>query len=480
MPDTWMRIRELIDRTRLDGELDEEVDLHLQMMEEEFRRRGMSEAEAKAAARREFGGVAQAKEAYRDQRGFPWLESFAKDVRYALRGLRRSPGFTAAAVASLALGIGANTAIFSLFHTLMLRMLQVEHAEQLISIHSTGGWGTGNVSVPLYREIAGRADLFNGVIATTGASKVRFTPYPGGREEYTQREYVSGNYFQVLGIRPAIGRLFTGEDNRVPGGHPLAVLGYDLWRNHFGADPGVLGRTVLVDEQALTVIGVAAPGFGGVELERRTDVWVPFLMSHFGQVMSPHSWWLSPMARMRPEAPRRRTQAALDVLMQQHLSALYGGNRNAGFREKAMGQRLEIRRGSVGLSLLREHFGKPRTGAFGGGEQPAAFTAGGPGLGHDQRPEAAGPRVSDAGHVALPFGPRYNSGFITEKEISHGPESKNLCRRSRSGSAGGPDALHSQQTVFGIRLLVGRQFPECPMGATRVRPRCGSAYCLVA
>jgi predicted permease len=359
MPGIWMRITELFRGARLDGELDEEVNLHLQMMEEDFRRRGMSAAEAKAAARREFGGVTHAKEAYRDQRGFPWIESFAKDIRYAMRGLRRSPGFTAAAVLSLALGIGANTAIFSLFHTLMLRMLPVAHPEQLVSIHSTGGWGTGNVSAPLYREIAGRADLFHGVIATTGVSKVRFTPYPGAREEYTQREYVSGNYFQVLGIRPAIGRLFTVEDNRVPGGHPLAVLGYDVWRNRFGADPAVLGRTVLVDEQPLTVIGVAAPGFRGVELERRADVWVPFMMSHFGQVMSPGMWWLSPMARVRPEVPRRRTQAALDVLMQQHLKGLYGGNRNAGFRDKAMGQRLEIRAGSVGLSLLREHFGKP-------------------------------------------------------------------------------------------------------------------------
>src|SRR5208283_5879026 len=123
MPGIWMRIRELFRGARLDGELDEEVSLHLQMMEEEFRRRGMSEAEAMAAARREFGGVAHAKEAYRDQRGFPWIESFGKDVRYALRGLRRSPGFTAAAVLSLALGIGANTAVFSLFHALMLRML---------------------------------------------------------------------------------------------------------------------------------------------------------------------------------------------------------------------------------------------------------------------------------------------------------------------------------------------------------------------
>jgi len=359
MPDIWMRIRELLRRERLDGELDEEVSLHLQMMEEEFRRRGMSEVEARAAARREFGGVAHAKEAYRDQRGFPWIESFAKDVRYALRGLRRSPGFTAAAVLSLALGIGANTAIFSLFHTLMLRMLPVAHPEQLVAIHRTGGWGVGTISLPLYRQIAGRADLFNGVIATNGVAKVRFVAAPGGREESAQQELVSGNYFQVLGIQPVIGRLFTGDDNRVPGGHPLAVLSYDLWRNRFGADPAVLGRTLLVDEQSLTVIGVAAPGFHGVAPERHTDVWVPAMMFHFGNVMSPNSWWLMPLARVRPEVPVQRVRAALEVMMQQHLRTIYGERYDAAFRRKALQQRLEIREGSVGLSMLREHFGKP-------------------------------------------------------------------------------------------------------------------------
>jgi predicted permease len=359
MPDIWMRIRELFRGARLDGELDEEVGLHLQMMEEEFRRRGMSETEAMAAARREFGGVAHSKEAYRDQRGFPWLESFGKDVRYALRGLRRSPGFAAAAVVSLALGIGANTAIFSLFHTLMLRMLPVAHPEQLVAIHRTGGWGRGVISLPLYRQIAGRADLFNGVIATNGVAKVRFSPRRGGREEFAQQEFVSGNYFQVLGIQPVIGRLFTGEDNRVPGGHPLAVLSYDLWQNQFGADPAVLGSTVVVDEQTLTVIGVAAPGFQGVAPERHTDVWVPLMMTHFGQVMSPNMWWLMPLARVRPDVPIQRVRAALDVLMQRHLRTIYGERYDSAMRKKALDQRLEIREGSVGLSMLREHFGKP-------------------------------------------------------------------------------------------------------------------------
>jgi len=359
MHSLWMRFRELFRRGRLDRELDEEFSLHLQMIEDEFRRRGMSEAEAQAAARREFGGLAHAKETYRDQRGFPTLESFGKDVRYALRGLRHSPGFTAAAIISLALGIGANTAIFALFHTLMLRMLPVAHPEALVWINRTGGWGAETVSNPLYKQIAARGDLFNGVIATNLEGKVRFRPRPDDREEYTDKECVSGNYFQVLGIRPAIGRLFTDADNRVPGGHPLAVISYDLWRSRYGADPGVLGATVLVDEQPLTVVGVVAPGFRGVEVERHTEVWVPFMMYRHGDVTSPNMWWLRMLARARPDMPRRRVQAALDILMRQHLAAVYPPRYNAAFREKAWGQRLEIREGGMGLSMLREHFGQP-------------------------------------------------------------------------------------------------------------------------
>ena len=151
----------------------------------------------------------------------PGLRAIAQDVRYAVRGLRHSPGFTAAAVLSLALGIGANTAIFSLFHALMLRLLPVENPQELVSLYRTGGWGRGFVSYPLFQEVAKRTDLFTGVVARTGIGKVRFTPRPGDRGEFTQREFVSGNYFHVLGVTPAIGRLFTDDDNRTPGAHPV-------------------------------------------------------------------------------------------------------------------------------------------------------------------------------------------------------------------------------------------------------------------
>src|SRR5436305_11269351 len=218
----WQRVIAFLRGRRMERELSAEIEAHLSMQEAEFRERGLSPAEAHAAARREFGGVAQAMEDYRERRGLPWLESFARDARYAVRGLWHNPGFAAAAVISLALGIGANTAIFSLFHALMLRLLPVERPQELVSLYRTGGWGKGFVSYPLYQEIAKRSDLFTGVMARTGVAKVRFTPRSGDRGEFTQREFVSGNYFQVLGVTASMGRLFTDDDNRVPGAHPLA------------------------------------------------------------------------------------------------------------------------------------------------------------------------------------------------------------------------------------------------------------------
>ena len=356
----FQRLRALLRGSRLERELNEEIGIHLAMQEEEFRSQGMDPASARAAALRQFGGVAQTKEDVRDRRGVPWLESAARDLRYGLRGLRRTPGFTVAAVLSLALGIGANTAIFSLFHTLMLRLLPVERPQELVSMQRTGGWIKGPVSYPLFQEIVKRTDLFNGVIARTGVYKVRFTPRPDARQQFTQREFVSGNYFTVLGITASLGRLFTEDDNRTPGGHPVAVLSYDLWRNQYGADPGILGSKILLDEQPLTVIGVAAPGFHGVEVERRAEVWVPLMMAG-GKINDPRMWWLWVLARRRPEVSQQQVQAAANVLMAQHLNAVYPAFYNAAFRKRALEQRLEVRQASVGISMLREEFGRPLT-----------------------------------------------------------------------------------------------------------------------
>ena len=187
----WKRCMSLFRTKRLESELSEEVAVHLEMLAEELRQRGMPPQLAREAARREFGGIDQMKEVYRDRRGLPWLEILAKDARHGIRGLRRNPAFTIAAVLSLALGIGANTAIFSFINTLMLRMLPVERPEQLVSLFRTGGWGRGFASYPLYLEFRKHPELFTDVLARSGAWKVRFNGAHGARAEFVQREFVS-------------------------------------------------------------------------------------------------------------------------------------------------------------------------------------------------------------------------------------------------------------------------------------------------
>jgi predicted permease len=348
----WASIR----RRRLDRDLDDEIAAHLAMLEAEFRRAGMSDRDAQAAARREFGGVARIKEIYRERRGLPWAELAAADLRYAARGLWHNKGFAAAAVLSLALGIGANTAIFTLFRALMLRMLPVERPRELVMLNRTGAWGNG-CSWPFYLEIAERADLFQGAVARSDIQAVTFSA-GGERVERARREYISGNYFDELGVGAAAGRLIREPDNRTPHAHPVAVLSYHFWQSRFGADPEVIGRKIVVSEEPLTVVGVAARGFRGVEVDHEPDVWEPAMMRP-GQIMEPGTNWAWIVARRRPEVSRTQVQAAMDVMFGQYLSGVYGSHPNAAFRRVAMSQRIEVRDAGVGLSALREQFGTP-------------------------------------------------------------------------------------------------------------------------
>ena len=358
MPTLLQRLLSLLSRPRWDRELGEEVETHLEMRAAELRAQGLDPQAARQAARREFGAIDRMKEEYRDRRGLPSLEILAKDLHYGLRGLRRNPVFTLAAVLSLALGIGANTAIFSFINALMLRMLPVDRPSQLVNFYRTGGWGRGYASYPLYLELRKHTELFTGVFARSGAEQVRFDTGHGNRVEYVTRSFVTGNYFEVLGVHPFLGRLFTDADNRVPQAHPLAVLSYDFWRNRLAMDPAVLGRVLVVDEQPLTVIGVAAPGFHGVEVENHEDLWEPAMMFR-GQIMQPGMHWLWIMARCRPEVPRGRIQAAANTIMQRYLMSVYGGQRRTAFGLWALAQKIEVRDAGVGISMLRDAFGKP-------------------------------------------------------------------------------------------------------------------------
>src|SRR5260221_1912104 len=210
-----------------------------------------------------------------DMRG--WAEMVGRHFGYALRTLRRSRGFAVVAALTLALGIGANTAIFTLLDQVLLRLLPVKNPQELVLLtmrgrHYGNNWGGNAISYPMYRDFLDHNEVFSGMFC-------RF-PQPvsmtyGGQAERTQGELVSGTYFSVLGVGTALGRAFTPEDDRVPNGHPLVMLSYDFWKQRFGGDPQLVGKTVLVNNHQMTSIGVAQAGFDGVELGYANKIFVP-------------------------------------------------------------------------------------------------------------------------------------------------------------------------------------------------------------
>src|SRR6516165_5928591 len=208
------------------------------------------------------------------------MRAIKRDLVYSLRTLRRSPVFLSVAVLSLSLGIGANTAIFTLINQLILQPLPVRDPEQLVMLagrgrHYGGNNGADRISYPMYQEIRDKNQVFSGMFCTY-PSTVSATFQ--GRTELIGADFVSGNYFPVLGIGAAIGRVFTASDDLVQGGHPLAVLSHGYWRARFSADPGIVGKEIVVNGRSLTIIGVSQAGFDGVEPGRAPQIRIPVTM----------------------------------------------------------------------------------------------------------------------------------------------------------------------------------------------------------
>jgi len=208
------------------------------------------------------------------------MTSIWGDLRYALRGFRRAPLFTAVAVLSLAFGIGANTAIFTVLDQILLRQLPVNDPEHLVLLtmrgrHYGSNWGMNAISYPMYKDFSEHNQVFSGMFC-------RF-PFDaslgyGNRTERAAGELVSGTYFPVLGVRAALGRTFTPEDDRAPGGPPIAMLSYSYWQSRFSSDASVIGKNLIINGHSLTVIGVAQAGFDGVQLEAPSKIFVPIMM----------------------------------------------------------------------------------------------------------------------------------------------------------------------------------------------------------
>ncbi|HEY6345783.1 MAG TPA: ABC transporter permease [Bryobacteraceae bacterium] len=325
------RLSGSLNRKRSEREMAAEIESHLELHIDDNVRAGMTPEQARREALLKLGGVEATKERYRDRKGLPWLAHLGQDVRYGARQLHRNPGFTIVAALSLALGIGANTAIFTLFDQVLLRLLPLKNPQELVQIQWRGernaaSIGGGTVSYPFYGDIRDRNQVFSGVMCRFSLD---LSVAQQGHTDLVTGELVSGNYFEVLGVSAALGRVFTPEDNRIPDGHPRAVLSYDYWTERFGADPNILGQKILVNNFPMTVIGVSAKGFEGLGLGVRPAVRVPVamakeLMGFFGNawnLTNRRAAWLELFARLAPGIAREQAQASLAPLFQSILES---------------------------------------------------------------------------------------------------------------------------------------------------------------
>src|SRR5260370_6649151 len=240
------------------------------------------------------------------------MDTLIQDVRYAVGALRASPGFAAVAVLSLARGIGANTAIFSLIDAVMLKFLPVSHPEELLQVIL--GRTDTNFTNPLWEALRERQQAFSGLFAFGLA---RFNLNRGGEARYAPGVWASGEYFTALGVAPALGRTFTAaEDKR--GCAATAVLGYDFWQKEYGGQRDVLGRAISLDSHPFVIIGVAAPGFSGLQVGNAADVIVPIcsepvIRGALSQLDQRSSWWLNVIGRPKADLDARRVTAGIKI-----------------------------------------------------------------------------------------------------------------------------------------------------------------------
>ncbi len=270
------RVRATWSRHRLDEELDDEIRGHLEMQADEYVRQGMTREEACLAARRRFGGVDQIKEAYRDQRGWPAIDVWMRDLRFSARLLGRSPVFAFIAIATLAIGIGASTAVFTLLNRAMLQPLPVRDPGRLVSLNNAARNRVfPSFSYPAYRDLRDRNTVFADIVG------YRFAPISVSHDGVNERLWgfiVTGNYFDMLGVRAAVGRTISPADDRMRGAHPVTVVSYKFWQQRLGGSADVLDRAVRVNGRSYTIVGVAPQGFFGTEVVSAPDLWFPMAM----------------------------------------------------------------------------------------------------------------------------------------------------------------------------------------------------------
>lgn len=375
------RCRSLLRRSCAEADLQREIDLHIEQLAKERMAAGMNESEALIAARREFGPVALTKEQCRDMRGINFVEELTRDLSFAFRALRKSPVFTLTALLSLALGIGANTAIYSFMDAIMMRALPIPHPENLFVVNwRAKGWpkivhqqhgdgyktpegiaASGTFPYPAWEMLRDDNETFSALFAFASAGRptlvIESQAFLGGGE------YVSGNFFSAIGAPPAIGRLIGNDDDR-EGAMPVAVITYQLWQRRFNGAPNAVGQTVLVNRKPFTVAGVTAPEFYGVNANPRyaPDIFLPLHALAYLDPRAqggdwfhqPDNYWLEMMGRLRPGVTLRQAEISTAARFQLFVAAMATND-----KERSNLPALWLQEGGSGIDSLRRQYSKP-------------------------------------------------------------------------------------------------------------------------
>jgi predicted permease len=379
LSDLRIRLRSLFRRARVEQELDDELRFHMDQQAGKYMHSGMSREEALRRVRLEFGGAEQVKEDCRDARGVSFLESLAQDVRYGLRMLAKSPAFTAIIVLTLALGIGANTAIFTLVNAVMLRSLPVRDPQQLVVAQwSAHHWpqnvGTSSFgdcdqnrkgattesgcsfSFPMFEEIRKQRQVFADAMAFVGPYEMDLSG--NGAAAMAQGELVSGSYFQTLGVSPARGRTLMPDDEK-PGAPAVAVLDYAYWQRAFGGSPAAIGRMIRLNDAVFTIVGVADSAFTRLTPGKTVDLWVsaaqaPALGLKYVRPDDPTEWCLVIVGRLQPKVSRAQAEAVANSIF---VNATSHGTKQHWAKDDH--PHLSLLPAQQGLAGIRNQFGEP-------------------------------------------------------------------------------------------------------------------------
>jgi predicted permease len=366
------RIGMLRHRDQVASELEEEMQLHLDLRRQQQMDSGVAPHDAAAAAHRSFGNATLLRERSYMAWGWSWLETLYQDIVYGLRAMLRSPGVTIVALLSLALGIGANTAIFSLMDAVMLRSLPVTDPGKLVLLGPGTASGITNhfgfvglYSYPFYRQLQKQNQVFSDTAAIFSMRDDVHGFVEGRNEPEPMRvQLVSGTYFQTLGVQALVGRTLTDDDDRTEGNHPVAVVSYAWWKRDLARDPHVLNRTLKMGETTFNIVGVAPPEFFGTTVGYAPDIWVPLSMTaavppHWGSYTDNHLASLDIIGRLKPGVTTAQATANVNLLFQQILRSFGGENLSAKDQQELREAHVPLTSMARGLSDLRVEFSDP-------------------------------------------------------------------------------------------------------------------------